>query len=233
MPGVLGQAAAALIAAVRAPAAPAPAPSGANYFPRPSGFVISPGSPASGGFGPEQAATALGSALGGPLWGASFGSFFKPKDPPFPVELDPQTGRAYLLSSTGSRITAFLGARGREIAGAFEATWSTGAIPADAPKKYRPQLELLLSRRGSYFGGSNMAGGIPPGGFAGFAQMTPASQLALGGKRTTRKKRRKGAKRQKRAKTKRKSKAARKGKKLIKGSKAAKARMAKLRRMRK
>jgi len=71
---------------------------------------------------------------------------------------------------------------------------------------------------------------VPPGGFAGYSQMTPASQRSLsrgnGG----------GGMRRKRAK--KKAKVTRKrrrssGKKLKKGSAAAKARMAKLRKMRK
>lgn len=86
---------------------------------------------------------------------------------------------------------------------------------------------------------------VPPGGFAGFAQMTPASQDALTkrgmgstGKRTRRKAKKKtsGTRRKKRKNGKRKSgskKAAKSyGPKLKKGSPAAKSRMAKLRKMR-
>ncbi len=87
---------------------------------------------------------------------------------------------------------------------------------------------------------------VPPGGFAGFSQMTPASQSALtksAGHSTakSRKRMKKGAAAPKRRKRKAKKAAkvyrARKrnggGKKLRKGSPEAKARMAKLRRMRK
>lgn len=69
-----------------------------------------------------------------------------------------------------------------------------------------------------------MALRIPPGGFAGFSQMTPASRLALrevtngnGGART---RRRKATKKAKRATTRRKAKRAAKGRKLKFGSPA-------------
>jgi len=70
-----------------------------------------------------------------------------------------------------------------------------------------------------------MALRIPPGGFAGFSQMTPASRLALrevtngnGGARRSR--RRKSVKKAKRATTRRKAKRAAKGRKLKFGSPA-------------
>jgi hypothetical protein len=72
---------------------------------------------------------------------------------------------------------------------------------------------------------------IPPGGYAGFAQQTPAAQRAMrlvgagGGTRRRRKKKKKAA-------PKRRARRA-KGSKLKKGSAAAKAYMAKIRRMRK
>lgn len=82
---------------------------------------------------------------------------------------------------------------------------------------------------------------VPPGGFAGFAQMTQASQRALGGAGT-----RRSSSTRKRSKRSRKSSAARsKGPKrrrgpakrgksrLVKGSAAAKQYMAKLRKLRK
>jgi hypothetical protein len=78
---------------------------------------------------------------------------------------------------------------------------------------------------------------VPPGGLAGFAQMAPASQNALGKGRsgaTTRRRARKARGRPRKvgkpsATAKRKAKSY----KLKKGSPAAKARMAKLRKMRK
>lgn len=79
----------------------------------------------------------------------------------------------------------------------------------------------------------------PPGGFAGFAEQTPANQSLLtrgghsgnggGGGRRRRKKKAAAPKRRK----KRASSKAKRGGKLKKGSPAAKARMAKLRKMRK
>lgn len=87
-----------------------------------------------------------------------------------------------------------------------------------------------------------MATIVPPGGFAGFAQQTPAVQ-ALMRKKTTRKKRKKKkVTKKKRARaqgvgargkaSQRTRTAAGKGR-LVKGSKAAKDRMAKIRKMRK
>lgn len=75
-----------------------------------------------------------------------------------------------------------------------------------------------------------MAGYLPPGGLSGFAQMTPASRLALtqGVRRTVGRRRRKKTTRRAR-----KSKRTKKGRrKLVKGSAAAKRFMANLRRKR-
>ncbi len=81
---------------------------------------------------------------------------------------------------------------------------------------------------------------IPPGGFAGFAQQTPAVQALLAPKRPTRKRRRKKVAkkrptRRRSTRTTRRTSTARKRKpaRLVKGSAAAKRHMAKLRRMRK
>jgi hypothetical protein len=73
---------------------------------------------------------------------------------------------------------------------------------------------------------------VPPGGFAGFAQMTPAVQANLRKKKTTTRKRRKKVATKKRPAARKKT-AKKKGGPLVKGSAAAKARMAKLRKMRK
>lgn len=76
---------------------------------------------------------------------------------------------------------------------------------------------------------------VPPGGFSGFAQMTPASQRALGSRGATSSN---GTRRRKRKATrtgsaKRKVRtAARKAGRLVKGSAAAKRYMAKIRRKR-
>jgi hypothetical protein len=79
---------------------------------------------------------------------------------------------------------------------------------------------------------------VPPGGFAGYSQMTPASRASWGsggsaggrGRRRSKKKAKAGTKRRKKRAGKR---AGKRGGKLKKGSAAAKARMAKLRKMRK
>lgn len=73
---------------------------------------------------------------------------------------------------------------------------------------------------------------VPPGGFAGFSQMTAASQRALFPRATQRTATRSKRKRAKPARTV-KRRAARKAGRLVKGSAAAKRYMAKLRRMRK
>lgn len=84
---------------------------------------------------------------------------------------------------------------------------------------------------------------VPPGGFAGFSQMAPASQSALtkgtggGGGRRRRKAKKSAAPKRRRRKASKSAAPKRRrksrGGKLKKGSAAAKARMAKLRRMRK
>lgn len=83
---------------------------------------------------------------------------------------------------------------------------------------------------------------VPPGGFAGFAQQTPAVKAALS-RRTPRKRRattarkkpvarKKSPVRKKRAAPARKRRAAAPKRRLVKGSAAAKAYMAKIRKMR-
>ena len=81
---------------------------------------------------------------------------------------------------------------------------------------------------------------VPPGGFAGFAQQTAATQELfrragrLGGQATQRKRRRKSAKKKAvRASGKRRTRRAGKKARLVKGSAAAKRYMAKIRRKRK
>lgn len=79
---------------------------------------------------------------------------------------------------------------------------------------------------------------IPPGGFAGFAQQTPATQQLfqragkLGGQRSAAKRRRSKKKAAAAPARKRKTRARRAGAKLVKGSAAAKRHMARLRNMR-
>lgn len=80
---------------------------------------------------------------------------------------------------------------------------------------------------------------VPPGGFAGFAQQTPATQQLfaragrVGGKRSAAKRRRKSAAKKKAARVGARRKRRSSARKLVKGSAAAKRRMAALRRMRK
>ena len=83
---------------------------------------------------------------------------------------------------------------------------------------------------------------VPPGGFAGFAQQTPATQALfqragrVGGATTRRRKRRTKAKTKRAARARSAAPRTRKrakAKRLVKGSRAAKAYMAKIRRKRK
>lgn len=81
---------------------------------------------------------------------------------------------------------------------------------------------------------------VPPGGFYGFANQTPATQQMfaragrIGGLRSAKRRKRKSAAKKKsvRAAGKRRRSSSRKRKALVKGSAAAKRRMAQLRRMR-
>lgn len=74
---------------------------------------------------------------------------------------------------------------------------------------------------------------VPPGGFAGYAQMTPAGQRMWGTSAGSGGRRRRSKKKAKAGTKRRKKRASKRGGKLKKGSAAAKARMAKLRKMRK
>lgn len=108
--------------------------------------------------------------------------------------------------------------------------WVT-SYPGTAEWSAAPQAPKT-TEGGSYMGGgSNFY--IPPGGFAGFSQMTPASQAVLsrrvgGGRR--RRKAKKAAPRKRASGVRRKAK---KAKKFVKGSAAARRHMAKLRALRK
>lgn len=78
---------------------------------------------------------------------------------------------------------------------------------------------------------------VPPNGFAGFAQQTPAVQSLYRGKRSGGKRRSGGRRKKKaaavRASGRRRTKRAGKAKRFVKGSAAAKAYMAKIRKLRK
>lgn len=131
----------------------------------------------------------------------------------------------------------------------------TKTLPPGAPQSYPdvPKVRVAdvpFPNYGASVGGASSAiplltGGsvsnliVPPGGFAGFAQQTPATQAMFraagrrGGKRSAAKRRRS---KKKRATAPRaaKRRAPRRGKsRLVKGSAAAKAYMAKIRKMRK
>jgi hypothetical protein len=123
-------------------------------------------------------------------------------------------------------------AAGREVAAIGAAKLARVPAPEQPPE----QITLPRSDTGQNF----MGGFIPPGGMAGFSQMTPSSQLALtrGSRRSsgTRKRRKSRKTKTKRTKTRRtKTRKTKKGKakRFVKGSAAAKRYMAKIRRKRK
>lgn len=122
-------------------------------------------------------------------------------------------------------------AQAAEVAKIGAAKLARGPTPVQPPEVINTSIDVLQPRSDT---GQNFMGGfIPPGGMAGFSQMTPASKIALtrGARRSGggRKRRTKTAKVRKtrRTKTKR-SKPAR----LKKGSAAAKRYMAKIRKKR-
>lgn len=201
-----------------------------------------------------------------PLIGAYFGDLFgrliSKGEPTFPIEVDTETNTLRLITpdyraavNTKTRVLApKIEARNAAIEAALQSTWNSGIIAPGVPKRYRDEAAELISQRelfgainaappaptetegAQYTGADSMAGIVPPGGFAGFAQMTAASKAAqgfgklmraAGGRRRKRKAKKSGAKRRKRASGKRK------GRKLVKGSAAAKRFMANLRKRRK
>lgn len=182
--------------------------------------------------------------------GSSIGKVFNPHKKTYAFTVDTDSNKVTLLRKEAP-ITS---KSGLKVQTALQAVWDTGLLPSTLPKRYRDEAALLLQQRNEfklapapapeipstvegaqYTGEYSMAGIIPPGGFAGFAQMTPASKAAQGfnrllrsvKKRTRRKKKSAGGKR------KRKASGKRKGRKLVKGSAAAKRFMANLRRKRK
>ena len=185
------------------------------------------------------------------------------KEPVYSFEVDTETNKLTLLAPDYAKSvntkTRALAPRMQALDKAVEAqlqdVWNSGEIAAGAPKRYLPQLQELLSQRaifyrepdaapaspieyegGSYSGAYSMAGIVPPGGFSGFAQMTPTSKAAQGFGRLLKaaggRRRRKKAKSTKRRAKKTRSRK-RKAGKLVKGSAAAKRFMANLRRKRK
>lgn len=103
--------------------------------------------------------------------------------------------------------------------------------PAPAPPPSSPIVPIVPGAQASG-GGVPVPGFVPPNGFAGFAQQTPAVQSLYGGRRRSGRRKRRGSKK-KAAGVRRVARKARSaGGRLKKGSAAAKARMAKLRKMR-
>jgi len=174
-----------------------------------------------------------------------------------PTEFDTDTGevRIELPKKARGVIGRTLLNRGGEALSAnaafleqeLERSIRTGSVVPTLPGAYRELASLLLEQAAIFpmatepQGQYDMPGVIPPGGFAGFAQMTPASRLALGGgkaaKRRTKKKAQRTRNKAKKARkvarnAKRRTKRAGK-KKLVKGSPAARAFMARLRAKRK
>jgi hypothetical protein len=140
---------------------------------------------------------------------------------------------------------------------ALQATYDAGVVVPGIPRGYQqfadeiaalgqshlarppPQAQSpdVITLPRSDMGQNFMGGFIPPGGVAGFNQMTPSSQLALTrGARGTRTRSKRRKTRTKRTKTRkaRKTRTKRgKAKRFVKGSAAAKRYMAKIRRKRK
>jgi len=195
----------------------------------------------------------------GQYFGTAFGSIFDKREPEFPIEVDTETNQLRLITpdyrkavNTKTRVLApRIEAINEKIRQALQRAWDTGET-GGIPKRYRDEVSALLSQRAlfrtepapvptetsgaQYTGDYSMAGIIPPGGFAGFAQMTPASKAAQGFSKLIRSAR-KATRRKKAKSTKRRAKKAsgrrKNARKLVKGSAAAKAYMAKIRRKRK
>ena len=169
----------------------------------------------------------------------------------FPTELDTETGEVTIeIPKKGKGLLGRYVPRLRPLGDALErqleASIRAGSVVPSLSGAYRDLGQLLISQSALFprsettpTGQYDMAGIIPPGGFAGFAQMTQASKLALGGRMKSKRKKksrkarkaRKVAKRKTRKVAKRRVKKA--GKKFVKGSAAAKAHMKRLRNMRK
>lgn len=174
-----------------------------------------------------------------------------------PLELDTETGKVtpITVDKPAGKIQRTVDQRNedaRRAAAAMESAFATGKVPEQLPPGYRAtavqvaQLHFTdapvapeetpaqdqpnIPLRDNYMGGF-----IPPGGIAGFAQMSGASRLALTrGKRGARATGRRRKRRAKAAKPRRVKRAkTRRGKRrLVKGSAAAKRYMASIRRKR-
>lgn len=181
-----------------------------------------------------------------------------------PTTLDTETGDVSIplvLGGAGRGIAARARPLLDDIERALEQTWRTGEIAPGVPAAYSAVAGAILDAR-QRFGAPptttaettspwsqyEMASAlIPPGGMAGFLQMTPASRLALTGGRSRgsrrSRSRRKASSRKRSANSRRasrtrkrsaaSSKSSRTSKRFVKGSAAAKRYMARLRKMRK
>lgn len=205
---------------------------------------------------------AFGSIAGAKIGDMLGGALFR-KEPVFPIEIDTETNRLRLLAPDPAQsinrktktLAPRIAALNSAVESALQGVWDTGTISAQVPKRYRDVAAEIISQRAllrvdaepapaaptetsgaQYTGEFNMAGIVPPGGFAGFAGMTPASKAAQGfgrllgsARRRTRRKKAKSTKRRAKKAGSRRRKAG----KLVKGSAAAKRYMAALRRKRK
>lgn len=205
---------------------------------------------------------AFGSIAGAKIGDMLGGALFR-KEPVFPVEIDTETNRLRLLAPDPAQsinrktktLAPRIAALNSAVESALQGVWDTGVVSGQVPKRYRDVATEIISQRAllrvdaeptpaaptetsgaQYTGDFSMAGIVPPGGFAGFSQMTPASKAAQGfgrllrsaGGRKRRKKRKASGAKRKRASGKKRGK-----KRLVKGSAAAKRYMAALRRRRK
>lgn len=186
-----------------------------------------------------------------------------------PVEVDTETGQVRLDTASayvpqfwavggkggqGKKMQQARDARAAAALPMLQAAYDSGQVAPGLPPEYSlfaSQIAQLrhdspnsppgetITEGAQYTGDRQMGGIVPPGGFAGFAQMTPASKAAQGmggllksakryarGTRKRRKKKASGTKRKRKASGSRR-------KKLVKGSAAAKRFMANLRRKRK
>ena len=147
-----------------------------------------------------------GSAIGGFLGGA-VGSLFGGSKPARAVTLDTDTNQVRLLTrdESGYATTTASGKKLREleqIQRELAEVWTTGNL-LGVPRKYLPAARLIAAERNAAHSSVKttapppgeqpwrqyeMASSIiPPGGMAGFSQMTPASRLALLGRSGLRK----------------------------------------------
>jgi hypothetical protein len=184
-----------------------------------------------------------------------------------PVEVDLALGTVKVFEtgakpvSPGLKIPAgALDKLGRDVQAVLQHAYVSGIMPANVPEPYREVAEKLVELHrtdyGKHYGelvsdltveqapeaperneDTFMGGFLPPGGMAGFAQMTPASKLSLmkgsRGRRSTGKRRKSRRKARVARSRKRVARTKRGRKKLVKGSAAAKRFMANLRRRRK